>query len=179
MLDGGLQGASVFENVRALPRTWLVHKVEVQTELTKRLGRLADSTFDLAGAAMLSAPLPAQLTLPADTTLSRDDKVTIVSYEPETVRISTQSAIPGLLILGDQQFPGWEVTVDGRTDPILTVDNALRGVYLPAGAHAVVFAYEPLSFKVGAAVSIAALSVLLLLFFVRRRAVRARHQQAF
>ena len=32
-------------------------------------------------------------------------------------------------------FPGWQAQVDGAPAPILTVDHALRGVYLPAGAH--------------------------------------------
>jgi hypothetical protein len=169
VFQGGPQGAGIFENVRALPRAWLVHKVEVQPELNNRLGRLADPTFDLAGAAMLSAPLPPQFTLPAGTTPSRGDRVTLVSYEPESVRISTSSAIAGLLVLGDQQFPGWEATVDGRAEPILTVDNALRGVYLPEGSHAVVFSYKPLSFQAGAVASITALMALLLLCLISRR----------
>jgi hypothetical protein len=180
VLDGGPQGASVFENVRALPRAWLVHKVEVQTDPTKRLGRLADSTFDLAGAAMLSAPLPPQLALPADTTLSRDDQVTVVSYEPENVQISTRSAITGVLILSDQQFPGWEVSVDGQAEPILTADDALRGVYLPAGSHTVEFAYKPLTVQAGAAVSILGVVALVLLCVERRRpAARAwQHRES-
>src|SRR5262249_6994268 len=104
-----------------------------------------------------------------DTTASRDDKVAIDSYEPENVRISTQSAVAGILILGDQQFPGWEATVDGHAEPTLTVDNALRGVYLPAGAHTVVFAYKPVSFEAGAVASIMAGAALLLLCLTGRR----------
>jgi hypothetical protein len=165
VLDGGPQGAGVFENVRALPRAWLVHKVEVQTDPTKRLGRLADATFDLAGSAMLSTPLPAMFALPADTTASHDDHVTIISYQPETVQIATQSAAAGLLILDDEQFPGWEVSVDDRTEPILTVDNALRGVYLPSGAHTVEFVYKPFTSQVGALVSIAGLVLVILLWW--------------
>ncbi len=174
VLDGGPQGAGVFENVRALPRAWLVHKVEVQTEPTKRLGRLADATFDLAGSAMLSAPLPAQLVLPIDTTASRDDHVTIVSYQPESVRISTQSAIAGLLILGDQEFPGWEVSVDGQAEPILTVDNALRGVWLPSGAHTVVFIYRPVTLQAGILASFIGLLLLAVLFSGLPGHVRSR-----
>jgi hypothetical protein len=151
-----------------------VHKAEVQTDLTRRLGRLADTTFDLAGAAMLSSPLPPQLPLPVDTSASRGDQVSVVSYEPENVEISTQSAIAGVLILSDQQFPGWETTVDGEAEPILTVDNALRGVYLPAGSHSVVFAYKPLSFQTGAGVSIAGILALILLCLKRRRAVHEK-----
>ena len=100
-----------------------------------------------------------------------------MSYEPEAVRISTSSAIAGLLILGDQQFPGWEATVDGRTEPILTVDNALRGVYLPEGSHTVVFSYRALSIQAGAVASITALMALLLLCLIRRRPAARRDRR--
>ena len=90
-----------------------------------------------------------------------------MKYEPETVQIATSSSIAGLLILSDEEFPGWVATVDGHEAPIVTADNALRSVYLPPGAHTVVFSYRPLAFQVGAVVSLAAfmlLSILAILF---------------
>ena len=63
----------------------------------------------------------------------------IVTYKPETVQVATTSQIAGLLMLGDEQFPGWEASVDGQPAPILTADEALRAVYVPAGSHTVTF----------------------------------------
>lgn len=174
VLDGGNKGASVYENLRALPRAWLVHRVEVQTETEKRLGRLADPAFDLAGAAMLSAPLPAGLVLPTDTSASRSDQVTIVRYEPETVQIATSSSIAGLLVLSDEEFPGWEATVDGHEAPTITADNALRSVYLSPGAHTILFSYKPLAFRVGAVVSLATFTLLAILAILSKSSFRAR-----
>jgi hypothetical protein len=168
VLNGGKNGASVYENVRALPRAWLVHRVEVQAETEKRLGLLADPAFDLAGTALLSAPLPAGLELPTDTSPSRSDQVTIVKYEPETVQIATSSSIAGLLMLSDEAFPGWVATVDEHEVPTITADNALRSVYLPPGAHTVVFSYRPLAFQVGAVVSLAAFTLLSILAILSR-----------
>lgn len=175
-LPGGPHDASVFENVRALPRAWLVHRVEVQTEEDKRLGRLADPTFDLSGAAMLSASLPGRFALPGDTTASRGDDVRVTDYEPERVQVTTSSRIAGLLVLSDEQFPGWEASVDGQEAPILTADEALRSVYVPAGSHTITFVYRPVSFQVGAAVSIIGLLIVLALlgWDLSARARRAR-----
>jgi hypothetical protein len=46
-------------------------------------------------------------------------------------------------------------SADGSTTspPILRTNRVLRGVWLPAGEHLVVFSYEPASFLCGAAIS--------------------------
>ena len=174
VLDGGNKGASIYENVRALPRAWLVHRVEVQTESEKRLGLLADPAFDLAGTVLLSAPLPAGMVLPADTAPSQSDQVTILSYEPETVEIATSSSIAGLLVLSDEEFPGWVATVDGHEAATITADNALRSVYLSPGAHTIVFSYRPLGFQIGVGLSIATATLLVILAIFFRSPFRGR-----
>ena len=67
---------------------------------------------------------------------------------------------PGCLVLADQFYPGWQVSVDGRPAPLLRVDYLLRGVQLAAGEHEVRFAFRPESFRIGAAVSLTALGAL-------------------
>src|SRR5262249_8650989 len=85
---------------------------------------------------------------------------TITSYLPEQATITTSSRDPGVLILSDMVFPGWQARVDNAPAPILTVDHALRGVYLPAGAHTTSFEYRPTSFLLGALISGLALLLL-------------------
>ncbi len=64
----------------------------------------------------------------------------------------------------DLHYPGWIAEEDGRRLPILRADGWFRAVALPAGTHTVVFRYRPYSFYAGAAVSAAALLVLLVLW---------------
>lgn len=158
----------IFENTRALPRAWLAHRAEVEPDEQRRLNRLSDPEFDPAGTVLLAAPLPAAATLPGGAGIPAGDSVTITEYAPEAVDIQTHSSASGVLILADQAFPGWEVTVDGSAAPILTVDYTLRGVYLAPGEHRVRFAYQPWSFRLGAALT--GLGMLILLALGRWRA---------
>ena len=48
---------------------------------------------------------------------------------------------------------GWTATVDGRPAPLVSVDGALMGVFVPAGDHVVRLRYLPKSFVAGAAVT--------------------------
>jgi uncharacterized membrane protein YfhO len=55
--------------------------------------------------------------------------------------------------------------VDGHPAPILAADGYLRAVALSPGAHRVEFRYRPVSFYAGAAVSLAALATLAILYW--------------
>jgi uncharacterized membrane protein YfhO len=81
----------------------------------------------------------------------------LVAYERERVVIRSRSDRAGLLVLADTYYPGWKAEVDGEEVPVERVDYLLRGVPVPAGAHTVVFRYEPLSWTIGWVVSLLAL----------------------
>src|SRR6478672_13649355 len=129
----------------ALARAWLVHQAEVVPDTTERLRGLAAPGFDPRALALLDAPLPAAGALPGSA--PGDEQVDITLYQPERVEIAATAVAPGLLILADQDFPGWTATVDGAATPIRTADHALRAVYLPAGSHLIRFTYAPLAFR--------------------------------
>ncbi len=144
---------SVYENRQTQPRAWLTHRMIAQADGVLRLQQLRLPDFDRAGTAVLNAPLSPDQPLPAGPSVVAGDSVTITRYDPEAVDIAVSSPAAGVLILADQAFPGWEAAVDGQPAPILTADHALRGVYLPAGAHTVQFRYRPASFAWGAVIT--------------------------
>ena len=76
---------------------------------------------------------------------------------------------PGVLVLADMWYPGWEATVDGNSTPVLAVDGVFRGVEVGQGAREVVFKYSPASFRIGMVVSLAGLAALLLMAVLYRR----------
>lgn len=172
VFDGG-SGASVYENLRAAPRAWLAHQVEVEPDAAARPTRLADPAFDARQVALLAAPLPPAQPLPAAAPPAGADAVTVTTYAPEQVAISARSAAPGILVLGDMVYPGWQAQVDGGAAPIITVDHALRGLYLPAGRHEVRFDYRPASVAWGAVLSVLGLLLIALGFLWPRRRPRA------
>ena len=86
-----------------------------------------------------------------------------------SVKVRARSG--SFLILSDVYYPGWRASVDGRETHIYQTDYALRGVFVPAGEHAVEFTYAPRSLRVGASVSaFAVVSIFLVAFLIARRA---------
>jgi len=88
------------------------------------------------------------------------DKVEILFYEPERVVISAKLAEEGYLVLTDAYYPGWRALVNGQEMPIYRANLLFRAVYLPAGKHRVEFIYDPVSFKLGATISLVTLLVM-------------------
>ncbi|MEO6776965.1 MAG: hypothetical protein ABI467_28770 [Kofleriaceae bacterium] len=68
---------------------------------------------------------------------------TLESYEPDTIRFSVDPSSAGLVVLNELAFPGWYVTVDGVRTPDLRVNYVLRGVWVSAGRHEIVWQFSP------------------------------------
>lgn len=68
-----------------------------------------------------------------------------VQWQPN--RITVQANGPGLLVLSEVAYPGWQVSVDGQPAEMRTLAGVLRAVLLPAGAHEAVFTYHPWHIK--------------------------------
>jgi hypothetical protein len=64
-------------------------------------------------------------------------------------QVSLNANGPGLLVLAENDYPGWQVTVDGKVQPISRVYDLLRGVELGPGLHRVILVFRPLSVYVG------------------------------
>jgi len=83
---------------------------------------------------------------------------------PERITLRVELEEPGLLILNETMFPGWQATVDGRPTEMVTVNTLMRGVPIDsAGAHTVEMTYTPPGFAAGLIVSMVALGALLAL----------------
>jgi Bacterial membrane protein YfhO len=85
----------------------------------------------------------------------------IIVRQPDRVVIDTPAASSGRLVLADPAYPGWKVTVDGHGAKSLVTRGIFRAVDLPAGAHRVVWTFEPPRLRIGAIISVVALFALL------------------
>jgi hypothetical protein len=202
----------MWENRAAMPRAFLVPSADHLTapnedELNELvLTRMAEGDFDPERVALVDTPLGG-VRLPTlgagevvDTTIhtnpplltdavSATGSVRVRAYEDQRVVLDVRATRPAVLVLTDSYYPGWTATVDGRPARVLRADFLFRAVVVPPGEHVVEFAYRPLSFDAGLALSrlsaqalaalaalVAALAALPPLFRgVRWLVARARH----
>jgi Bacterial membrane protein YfhO len=101
--------------------------------------------------------------------------VRIDAYRPQQVELAASMQSDGLVVLTDTFYPGWEATVDGKEISIVRANYFARGVFVPAGEHRVVFTYRPLSFRLGALVSLVTGIGLLIAMVI----AMARHRRAW
>ena len=72
--------------------------------------------------------------------------------------IDTPPGPAGRLVLADPPYPGWSVSVDGRSRRPAQQDGLFRAVDLPAGRHRVEWRFEPRSVRYGLYLSLATLA---------------------
>jgi hypothetical protein len=65
------------------------------------------------------------------------------------VVVDVHLSAPGLLVLDDVDYPGWNATVDGNAAPVFRTNGIVRSVYVPAGAHKVQFTFNPPGLALG------------------------------
>jgi hypothetical protein len=157
----------IYENARALPRAWLASDARVLDEGAMlqviRTGFLPDgSKWDPLHTALVETELSSPLTNSAT-----DGRAEITGYEPNRVNLQTHSSGTSLLVLSENDYPGWRVYIDGQSADVVRVNYALRGVLVPRGEHRVSFVYRPWSVTGGLLVSL--LTGAGLVFFSRRK----------
>jgi hypothetical protein len=147
-----LAGAPAFANPAALPRARWVPAAEREPRgLQATTARLVAPDFDARRTVLLDEPPPA-LTSP-DALAGATGRVEITHDAPERIRLTSAAATPGVVVLSDAWFPGWEAQVDGAAAPLLRANLAFRAVAVPAGEHEIELRYRPRPLRVGTALA--------------------------
>jgi hypothetical protein len=91
-----------------------------------------------------------------------------VPLDPNGVEVDVSCESTCLLVLTDLYDPNWRATLDGAPVDVTPVNYLFRGVRVTPGRHRIVFEYRPLSFRIGAGITGAAV-LLVLALLIRRR----------
>ncbi|MBN2490166.1 MAG: hypothetical protein JXQ29_04895, partial [Planctomycetes bacterium] len=147
-------GYRVVASEHAAPRAFLVHRWEVLDSRRAVKARLGEADFDGRRLALLERAPPGAAQGAADGQ-APDEVVRIVERSTSRMQIAVEAKTPGILVVTDNFFPGWEAEIaraGGAAAPaeILASDLAFRGVYVPAGAHVVRLHYRPHAWRWGA-----------------------------
>ncbi len=144
----------IYENLENLPRAFTVHRARISEAA---LEAIKEKAFDPGQEVILSQGPVGHLEEG-----KAQDRVSIVSYQPERVEVQVHLGAPGYLVLTDAYYPGWRALVDGKPAKIERADYYFRAIYLEEGEHTIEFVYAPLSLKVGVAISLSCLVLVIL-----------------
>ncbi|HKQ77429.1 MAG TPA: YfhO family protein [Blastocatellia bacterium] len=179
--------AQIYENLRALPRAWLVPKVEVVSaeEARRRIRGESEQAFNPREVALFELTPDSSPDVPADNrnkirldltegNFKAPAEARILYYEPNRLAIETVADKRAALVVSETHYPGWEASIDGRPAPILTANYLLRGMIVPEGKHRVEMRYTAPAARRGAIISVSTLLALLggVIFSIRASVLR-------
>lgn len=97
---------------------------------------------DFVTAALVETPAPE---IPGSGTGS----ARITRFDRNQVVVETEADQPGLLVLAEAWYPGWNATIDGAPARVSPANGWMRAVVIPAGRHTVDFRFVPRSLFLG------------------------------
>jgi len=141
------QEVKIYENIKVLPRTFVVHEIERANDYEEAQTLAGCQQFNFRRQAVVEERIPNAANMAHQGPSYSHSE--IVHYGARKVELKVQTSRPGLAILTDVYYPGWQAKVNGQLAKIYRVNGLLRGVWLPEGEHQVVFSYWPPSFQIG------------------------------
>jgi hypothetical protein len=146
--------ARVYENLRAMPRAFLVPTARCVSNAESRA--LVRPRVDWTREVILTDDCDRA----SSGTPGPVGAAIIRKHAADRVVVDVSGATPAYLVLTDAWFAGWRVTVDGEDARMFRADHAFRAVWVCAGQHTVEFRYRPTSVAIGALVSGLAIGVI-------------------
>jgi hypothetical protein len=150
----------------ALPRAYLVPKINVSREGIRVLNTYYDESFDPLKEVLLNEEVDFKESTHFEGTVEN------VDYRPNHVTVKTSQEGNGFLVLMDSYFPGWTVKVDGQNQPILRANHFYRAVQLSPGQHTLEFDFLPEGLKSGLVISGLSLFVIVFGSLVLRKRLK-------
>lgn len=139
----------IFKNTNNLGPAWFPENTICEHNLDKSAQVLTSQGFNPGETAVVACT---QGIVGAQTGIAE-----LVEALPNSVSYKASTSGGNYLILSRANFPGWRTYIDGTETSLQAANIGLTAVYVPAGEHKVELKYEPLSVKVGAAISAATL----------------------
>ena len=155
-----------------LPRAFLVpHGRFVEKE--EILDILTSSDFDPHKTVLLEKEGGAEYPKAVSWRSSSSGEVEIKTYRPDSILLTTDAPMPAYLFLSEIYYPGWKAFIDGQPTRILRGNYLFRVLVIPEGRHQIRFHFDPLTIKLGIAVSAFTLLVMLgiMMYFSRSKRI--------
>ena len=81
-----------------------------------------------------------------------------IKYEQNNkIHVELTAEMPGVLVLSESSYPGWQVFVNGKEKECLWLNLLFQGVEIEKGKHEIDFIYRPKHFSLFSAISLVSL----------------------
>jgi len=152
-----------------IPRCFIVHDMVIKGK-NETLDFMLEDQFDPQKVVVFEKGNAPATFFPKEPIPGSNEKCWITAYRNNEIRLVADMKAPGFLMMSEINYPGWQVFVDGAKKNIHTGNYLFRVVPLDSGRHEIHFIFNPLSFKIGAAISVISLiGVMAFLFLIRRK----------
>jgi len=140
-----------------LPRAWIVGQLKHIKIGT--IDELLDHSFDPLHSAIAKGDIVSKYNHPSFSSIEN------ISYERNNkIHIDVRMTMPGILLLSESSYPGWQVFVDGKKRECLWLNLLFQGVEVGKGSHQIDFIYHPKDFIIFLSISIVALVAFFLIW---------------
>jgi hypothetical protein len=153
----------IVERLAPLPHAYFVHQYIAKKTNQEILSALFDPSFNPHVSVLLEKDIPLDVSVPSPV-LSLSDFIVQKTVQNEYLKFWVKTNAPGVFVLTDNFYPGWQAVVDGKKAQIYRANYTFRAVALAQGEHTVEFFYQPNSLTIG--ILFAFVCILVLVAFV-------------
>ncbi len=160
-------GLKIYENRQAPGQAFIsrAHYFEgSKMQLLQAIARLENTTTVYS-----DTPVPPDFSRTKEST-PPDGSLTLEEYSPDRRTYTADVNAGNVLVFSENYYPGWRVRVDGEQRPLIKINHTLSGVYISPGTHTVTKYFKPLTFTIGAVISVISLLVFCTIAFILPRA---------
>lgn len=150
-------GYYIFENKGVIPRAFFVQNAIFRQNDSDILTILKNGSFDWKSSVVLYG----KDKLVKSTKPNANFSVDIIEYQPTYIKIKVNTQAPGFLVISDTYYPGWVAYLNGNRTDILRANYAFRSVEVGGGESVIEFNYKPITFYIGASITIFALLIII------------------
>ncbi len=162
-------------NPDANGNAWFVENVMVVNSANKEIQAL-DSLNTKTTAVLDQSKLLENI----DFIVQKDSLATIklVNYDVTTLTYQSKTQKEQFAVFSEIYYKdGWNAYIDGKLTPHFRVNYVLRGMKVPAGAHKIVFKFEPKVIQTGGYISLMSYTILIIvvlgwLYFNKRKKMK-------
>jgi len=164
---------SVYENSKALPRTYLVPETIIIKNDEEFFKVVSSQDFNPEQSVILQGG-GQHPSFVGDLQIYKNrNRVENAEYGDRQVKIEVLISDPGYLVLSDVFYPGWKASIDGKEVPIYRANYTVRAIRVNPGDREISFFYKPQSFEIGKKISLGTILVLLVVVILQT------HKQLF